>query len=333
MLKTIPFSRELRILVIMAIIALGWHLLTIFGSFFSTFADLFVMLVLSWILAFILEPVVVKFTNFGVPRILSSVLIYLIIALSSGIFVWLVLPQIIAQIVRLSSLLPGYLPPGFPITSRIESFLSSTASSSIALASGVASTAANLLLVVIFSFYFLASKEEISKFILKIIPDEYEETYLSLEKVFAETFASFLRVQVVLGLGIGLIVFLILLVLGVEFALSTSLLAAIFAMIPVIGPIIFLIPVALAAMTSSLQTLVIAVVVCTLAAQLVYNIWAPKLLGEILKINPIIILLSFIVGFKLGGVWGAIFAVPVVSAATVIIGDFISEWKKEVDEV
>jgi predicted PurR-regulated permease PerM len=228
--------------------------------------------------------------------------------------------------------LPEYLPENFLLAPQVVNFLTATAANSVILASGIAGALTNTLLIFIISFYLLISRREISQFILKIIPDEYEDDYLFLEKTLNQTFGSFLQVQVFLGLVLGIITFAVLVILQINFALSSALVAAVLAMVPVIGPILFLLPVILAGLTVSLQKMIIAVVVIALAAQLVYNFLAPKLLGSALKIHPLIVLLSFLLGYRLTGVWGAIFAVPIVSAVAIIGQELLKYWKQEADK-
>ncbi|MBI3887613.1 AI-2E family transporter, partial [Candidatus Microgenomates bacterium] len=169
------------------------------------------------------------------------------------------------------------------------------------------------------------------KFLLSIIPNQYKEDYLFLEKTLSQTFATFIELQVFMGLILGGVTFVTLLVLGINFPLSTAIFASILAMIPVIGAIIFIIPVILAGITVSLQTTIIAVIIITVAAQLVYNIIGPKLMGTALKIHPIVILLSFIAGYRLGGLWGAVFAIPVTSATFVFLKEVLKYWQAEPD--
>lgn len=299
----------------------------------AIFSDIFILIILSWVLAFILEPLVTKISKaLALPRLWSAALVYLFLGILAIIIVWAVLPTIVSQVSQFAYLVPSYLPENFLLGPKFETFINNTANNTISLASGVASTATGILLVFILSFYFLMAKEEISRFILKIIPDEYEKDYLFLEKTINETFASFLQIQIVMGLIMGTITLVTLLILGVNFPLSTSLFSAILAMIPVVGAIIFLIPVILAGLTVSIEKTIIAVTIILLAAQLVFNVLGPKLLGSALKIHPIVILLSFIIGYRIAGVWGAIFAVPITSALFVIVKDLLKYWHQETDK-
>lgn len=298
----------------------------------GTFADLFILLILSWVLAFILEPLVTKISRAGISRVWSAILVYLSLAVAAVLLIWVVLPTTVTQISQFASLVPIYLPDNSFLAPKVATFLNTTANNSVALASSLASTATGILLVFVLSFYFLISRAEISKFVQDIIPDQYEEDYLFLEKTISETFSSFLRIQVVMGLILGLITLVTLLILGINFPLSTSLLASVLAMVPVAGAIIFLIPVILAGLTVSLQKTLIAVVVIALSAQLVFNVLGPKLLGTALKIHPIVILLAFLVGYRLAGTWGAIFAVPVTSAVFIVLKELLKYWKQEADK-
>lgn len=322
---------EFRIFLILAIITLTWHLLSIFASFFTFFADIFLLLVLAWILAFILEPLVAFLTKKGVDRTVSAAGIYFSIAVLAAVLISIVIPTIASQFTQLATIAPAYLPRNSALSPHIESFLTSTLTNSVQFITQIASGITSFLLIFILSFYLLISKKEISQGIKNLIPDDYEEDYSFLENVLNNTFASFLRVQVFLGLALGLITFLTLRILNINFALSTSIASAVLAMIPVVGPILFLFPAMLAAVTISLDKLIIATIVLLLAAQLVYNILAPKLLGQALKIHPIVVLVSFLIGYKIAGVWGAIFAVPVTSSFLIITEALLKYWKQEAD--
>lgn len=323
---------EFRIFLILAIITLAWHLLSIFASFFAFFADIFLLLVLAWVLAFILEPLVALLIKKGANRTVSAVVVYFGIAILAAILISIVIPTIVSQFTQLGMVIPAYLPQNSTLSPHIENFLTSTLTNSVQFVTQIASGITGFLLVFILSFYLLVSKKEISQGIKNLIPDDYEEDYNFLENVLNKTFASFLRVQVFLGLALGAITFLTLRILNIDFALSTSLASAILAMVPVVGPILFLFPAMLAAITISFDKLVIATLVLLLAAQLVYNVLAPKLLGQALKIHPIVVLVSFLIGYKIAGVWGAIFAVPVTSSLFIVTEALLKYWKQEADK-
>lgn len=323
---------EWRVLAILGIVALSWHLLTIFGAFLAVFAGVFLILVLAFGLALVLEPLVARLSRAGLSRVWAAAAVYLALAAGVILIFSSFLPAVVDQFPQLAGLIPAYLPQNSLVTAKIVDFLSGTASNTLNLAAGAVSLAANLALIFIFSFYFLLSRQEISRLVSDFVPEKYQEYYQFLEKTLSQTFAAFLRVQAVLALATGALVFVTLAVLGVNFALAFAIVAAILALVPAAGAVLFFLPVVLAAITMPFQKLILAVVICLLGAQLIYNVLGPKLWGSALKVHPIIILLSFLIGYRLAGLWGAIFAVPVTSALTVVGRDLLKYWREEADK-
>ena len=322
---------EKRIFYFLGSIALGWHLLSVFGQFLGIFTDTLLLLFWSWILAFILDPIVLSVTKKGLPKIWAAVIIYLGITIFTIALVVVVLPTTVTQIAEMAAMIPAYLPADSIISNKIETLVSGFVTS-LPVATSLLSGIGGIFLVFIFSFYILIARQDISRFILGVLPDEYKTDFIFLEKTINQTFAIFLRAQIIMGGLLGFIVMATLIILRVPFAFSTAFVSGILASVPVLGPLLFVIPVALATFPTSLQTTLIALAVIILAAQLVFNFVAQKILSTELKIHPLVVLLAFILGFKIGGAWGAIFGVPVTAAAAIILRDLIKHWKQEADK-
>ncbi len=331
MFKSLSKFPEWRIVGLLSIVVLSWHILSLFRSLLGYISDILIIIILSWIFAFIVQPLIEYLMKKGLSRLASTGLVYLGIAIVLLASLVVVLPQTVSQLSQLSSSLPQVLPQNSALTPKVETFISNSLNNSVTLVSQAASAVTGLILVFVLSFYFVLSRKEISQSILKIIPDKYEEDFEFLQKTINESFAVFIRVQFFIGITIGIITFLTLTILRVPFALSTSLLSAVFAMIPIVGAIIAVVPPTLSALTVSINLALITVAIIILASQLIYNILAPKLLGNAFRIHPIIIILSFVIGYKIAGTWGAIFAIPVVGAASLVAKDLLKYWKEEAD--
>jgi predicted PurR-regulated permease PerM len=118
--------------------------------------------------------------------------------------------------------------------------------------------------------------------------------------------------------GLGNTIFL--LILGVDFAVLWGLLAWFMGYIPSIGFIIALIPpVLLAYAQYGLETALIVLVGYILINGGVQNFIQPKIMGQGLKIAPVVVFVGlFVWGFLLGGI-GAILAVPLTALVLIII--------------
>jgi predicted PurR-regulated permease PerM len=121
--------------------------------------------------------------------------------------------------------------------------------------------------------------------------------------------------------GLGDTVFL--LILGVDYAVLWGLLAWFMGYIPSIGFIIALIPPVLMAYAQyGLQTALIVLIGYVLINGGVQNFYQPKIMGERLRISPVIVFIGlFVWGYLLGGI-GAILAVPMTMMVLIIMENF-----------
>ncbi|MDO8514967.1 MAG: AI-2E family transporter [bacterium] len=319
---------EKRVFYILLSILAGFFLLQQAWSFIGLFSDIILLIVLSWLLAFILEPIVKKLTIHNLSRPVAAGIVYAGLTILLTIIGVIVIPTVISQLTVLAHVLPPFFATAPEWAARFQTFVTTTLSNSVVIAQSIAATFLNLLLVLVFSFYFLVERESISKTIFNILPDEWEDEYKFLEKVINTSFAGFLRVQVVLGIIVAVTTFVVLLILRVNYALSASVAAGILAIIPVVGPVLAVIPAVLTASLISINTGLITFIILFLLQQIIYNVISPKIIGDTLKLHPIFVLLSFVVGYKIGGTWGAVFAVPVTSALVIVVREFLDHWQK-----
>jgi len=131
---------------------------------------------------------------------------------------------------------------------------------------------------------------------------------------------------VAMGLMFGIVVFVTLLILGVPFALLIGLWVALVAMIPLVGGLIAGVPAVLLATLHSPTAGVVTLIVFV-GFQLVENHFIyPVVMSRTVRMNPLWVLLSVLVGANLGGVFGsslgaltgALIAIPVGGAIQVI---------------
>ena len=128
--------------------------------------------------------------------------------------------------------------------------------------------------------------------------------------------------QLVLGVIVGVLVYLGLMILGVPYALLLAVLAGVFELIPVFGPILSAIPaiavsVTHGGVTEGLLVLGLYVVVQQFEAHLIYPVVVKKVVG----VPPLLVILSLIVGYQIAGFLGVLLSVPIAGA----IQEFVSD--------
>ncbi|MDE2590043.1 MAG: AI-2E family transporter, partial [Patescibacteria group bacterium] len=77
-------------------------------------------------------------------------------------------------------------------------------------------------------------------------------------------------------------------------------------------------PVAVAAIIDPTRAIIVAIAILVVQ-QIIFNVIGPRMMGKAFKMHPIIVLLSFLVGYKIAGGAGAVFAIPVLGILIVVI--------------
>jgi len=155
------------------------------------------------------------------------------------------------------------------------------------------------------------------------IPAKYKEDCRKLCFEIDDSLSKFVRGKIIMAAYVGIATSIVLLIMGIDFAIVIGFITGIADIIPYIGPFLGFLPaVFFAYLISPLKAIWIALFfVCIQWAE--NNILAPKVIGETTGIHPLIILISIIIGGGIFGVLGMILAVPVV-AILIILFKFIS---------
>ena len=253
MFSRLPKYFEFRLLAILGSAALALYLFNTLWTVSTLFSYFFLILILSWLLAFIFDPLAEFLIKKGVKRLPAAFIIYIGLTILFVGLIYVVLPTTIAQLSNLTNLLPSLFEKAPGWATRFEGIISSTLANSVTYAQNVASFLIDLLLVAFVSFYFLLGRDQIKNYISQLVPDQYRQDYDFILRILNKTLVSFLRVQLIVGLLTGTITLIILLFFSVEFSLSAAILSGLLAMVPVVGPVVAIFPPVLAAATSSWQ--------------------------------------------------------------------------------
>lgn len=314
---------SIKVLVTLLIIAVGFYVLQTAWSILSNFTDIFFVLVFAWLLSFALEPVVDRISKItNLTRIWSALITYILLAVIITIGVYFYIPAVKTQVTQIVQLLPGRLnglPPS--VVHGITSFTSSV-NYLVNYLPSLAQFAFSALTTLILSFYFLSDKENINKEFYSLMPKKWHTNMHFIQHTISTTFSSFIRIQLIFGVISAVTTLIVMLLFGAGFATFSALLAGIFAIIPLIGPFLALIPPVLAAFVIDPTKAIIIGLVLLALQQVEFNIIGPKLMGSAFKLHPAVVLLSFLVGLKIGGSLGAIFAVPVLGILVILFQKF-----------
>ena len=207
-------------------------------------------------------------------------------------------------------------------------------------AKGVINVAGKIIdffVAIIVSIYLLLQRREIMEFIKKLGRAIFKQnTYQNIGKYFDRSnniFFNFLAGQLLDGVIIGIITSIAMSIIGVKYAVLLGVMIGIFNLIPYFGAIIAVIIAALITLlTGGLWQAVIMVLVVTILQQIDANIINPKILGNSLKISPLLVIFAVAVGGAYFGFWGMFLSVPVIAIIKLLISDYIEYKNRMIKE-
>jgi predicted PurR-regulated permease PerM len=183
----------------------------------------------------------------------------------------------------------------------------------------VAEVAGSVALVLTIVFFWLVEHARLQRYALAFLPARRRAGVRAAWNAAETRLGLWVRGQLILMGAIGVATGIAYTLLGVPSALLLALIAAICEAIPIIGPLLGAVPAILVAATVSPE-LAVAVAGTYLVLQFVEgNVLVPMVMRNTIGISPFLVIVSLLVGGAVGGMAGALLAVPAVAAAEVIL--------------
>ena len=316
-------------------------------TFFYLVWDIVVLLFVSLVFAASLGPSIDWLERKRVPRGAGILLIYVALVFVLSLVIVLLIPPITEQIDQLAATFPFYYERLMSLFGNLqiqsdfsEAFqsnlrsvgqtLSSYTGSVVATLSGIFGGLTTLILVLVLTFYFSASKDGLRHFIRSVTPATHQKYVENMFLRIQDKLGLWLRGQLLLSGIIFAVTWIGLLALGVKYSLVLALIAGITEVIPFLGPIIGAIPAVILAFLQSPIKALLVVILYLVIQQLEGNIIVPKVMQRAVGLNPIVVIVVILLGAKLAGVLGAILSIPVAVAVMTIAGDWFGVLVEEV---
>lgn len=178
------------------------------------------------------------------------------------------------------------------------------------------------------SVYVLLEKDDIVSFLKKMIKAFFKNnTSESIDKYINSTnkiFYNFLAGQFLDAIIVGIIVTIAMKIIGVKYATLLGFMIALFNLIPYFGAIVaVLLSIIITIITGGLSQAIVMAIIVIILQQIDANIINPKILGNSLKISPIIVIAAVTIGGAYFGVLGMFLAVPIAAVIKIIFSDYI----------
>jgi predicted PurR-regulated permease PerM len=312
--------------------------------------DIVLVVLSAIVIASAVEPATIWLVRHRVRRLLAVIIIYIILASLLAVFFIFFLPSVLNDTVTYLNNLPdninfndfwspikdsGIFSENQAVSSiadksfSIKDFINTSKDAISGTGAGIFKTASwifggalSFILMFVLSFYLAVQDDGVGIFLKIVSPVKHHEYIINLWKRSQKKIGYWMQGQLLLGLIVGLLVYLGLTILGIEHALLLASVAALFELIPIFGPILAAVPAVLISFvdggaTSGLLVVGLYLIVHQFENHLLYPLVVRKIIG----ISPIVVILSLVIGAKLAGFLGAILAVPIASALMEWIND------------
>jgi predicted PurR-regulated permease PerM len=305
-------------------------------------SNLVLVILTSIVVASSVEPATKWFMKRKIPRIPSVLLVYvLFFGMFAGMF-YFFLPPLLQDFSMFFVSLPKYLNfldqwnpwPGVldyqtVLQNMVSRFTPGTgAGNSAAVGNithaigGVFQSVFSFILVLVLSFYFAVQEKGIENFLKIIVPAKNEKYVIDLWYRAQHKIGKWMQGQILLGVLVGVLVYLGLMLLGVKQAFLLAFIAAIFELIPVFGPTLSAIPAVMIGFTDSAQLGFMTIALYILIQQFENHLIYPVVVRKVVGVPPILVIIALIVGVQLGGFMGLILSVPLAAVLMELVNDY-----------
>lgn len=313
----------------------------IFIAFLYYIRDIVLVVLAAIVIASAIEPAAVWCKKYRIGRLPAIVGIYFILGLLLTAFFVFFVPSVFGEALTYLNNLPdtinlsdlwnahdavSSLPEKtFSIKEFIDASrfaISGTGAGAFHTASVIFGGALSFILVIVLSFYLAVQEDGVGDFLKIVSPLKHHTYVIDLWKRSQKKIGYWMQGQLLLGLIVGILVYLGLMVLGVKHALLLASVAAVFELIPIFGPILAAVPAVLIALVDSNATQGLLVIgLYLIIHQFENHLLYPLVVRKIVGISPMVVILALVIGAKLAGFIGAILAVPIASALMEWIDD------------
>lgn len=214
------------------------------------------------------------------------------------------------------------------ITEQARSIITSTFGGLGSVIGTVAQLVTGLVTMPVLLYYLLLEGYKIPQIILYHVPDQYRPKVRRI--LFQSNFqiSQYIRGQIIVAICVGITFAIGYSLIGLDYAISLSVIAGLFNIVPYLGSIIAVVPALIIGLLSSPYMFVKVIIVVSIEQIIEGRFISPQVLGNNLKIHPVTILLVLLGAGRLFGLSGVILGVPGYAVLKVIFTELYKSFRE-----
>jgi predicted PurR-regulated permease PerM len=308
--------------------------------------------VLTWILislflALALNPAVEWFQRRGLRRRgLAAALTYLLTLAFFVAIGFLFIPTLVNQVNDFVQKLPdyahdithgrgrlGFLETKYHIQERIEAAIKDGGASkvlglsgaAVSIAKGVITIVVATVTIAFMTFFMLLEGPAWMDRFYSLLPERSQQRWRKVGHDIYRTVGGYVTGNLLISLIAGGLTTIVLLIMGVPYAVALGLIVAILDLIPLAGATIAAILIGVVAFLHSIPAGIVVVIFFIVYQQVENHLLQPVIYGRTVQLSPLAVLISILIGAELAGILGALAAIPVAGSIQVVLVDWLRE--------
>jgi len=312
-----------------------------------------IWILISLFLALAMNPAVEYFQRHGIARrgVASGVTFVLVLVAIAGIGA-LFVPTVVNQVSDLVSKVPdyvhdisqgkgrfGFLETKYHLPERIRDAIHKGGATrvlgltgtALSITKSVISIVLGTITVAFLTFFMLLEGPNWMERFYGLLPPESRPRWENVCNQIYRTVGGYVTGNLLISLIAGGSTTLVLIIMGVPFAVALGLLVAILDLIPLAGATIAALVIGTVAFIHSIVAGIVVVAFFIVYQQVENHFLQPVVYGRTVKLSPLMVLISVLIGAELAGILGALGAIPVAGAIQVIVVDWLRH-RREIRE-
>jgi predicted PurR-regulated permease PerM len=337
--RVVRFSVR-TVLAVIALVIAAWALLTVVAAT----RQVITWVLVSLFLAMALNPAVDWFMRHGIKkRGYAAGLTYVLALVAIGAIGYAFIPTLVNQVNEFVQAVPGYvddltkgrgrlgfLETKYHIVEKIREQVKEGGASrvlgltgaAISITKSVISLVVATITIAFLTFFMLLEGPTWMDRIFGLLPEPSRPRWRKVGYDVYRTVGGYVTGNLVISLVAGTLTTVVLLAVGVPFAVALGVIVALLDLIPLAGATIAGVIIGTVAFLHSITAGIVVVVFFVVYQQLENHFLQPVVYSRTVQLSPLVVLVAVLVGAKLAGILGALGAIPVAGAIQVLLIDW-----------
>ena len=324
-------------------IAFGFGALIVAIAVLYLLRDFLGAFVLGAAIAFLIQPAVTRLHAFGIPRVLAIVITFLVIIVIIGGLALLIVPMGAREVSQLQRQIPSLAIAaqdrinslqGSPINilgvnidvkgttdtinAHLKDYLLGQFGNAVTIGLTALTTLLQIVLMFIVAFLLALDAASFRRMLRRLVPSDYRTDFDQIWRKVRKMLYAYVRGQLIIAGLIGILSAIACVVLGLPDPVALGLIAGVTALIPYLGPFLGAIPAVLVGLASSPLKALLVAGVYFLISNVILNFVYPKVMGDAVRLPPVLVIVAFIAGFSWAGILGMFVAVPIAATLRIL---------------